>query len=87
MDSPGGGVGGVPEAFAALAAVRGRKPTVALSNPLMASAAYWLASAADQIVASPSALTGSVGVYHLHEDYSRAADAVGVTVSYIHAGK
>jgi ClpP class serine protease len=72
VDSPGGSVAGVPEAAARLVGMRGQKKTVAVSNALMASAAYWLGSAADEIVAAPSSLTGSIGVVAVHEDYSRA---------------
>lgn len=84
VDSPGGSVAGVPEAAARLLALRGNKRTVALSNTLMASAAYWLASAADEVVSAPSA---SIGVVAVHEDRSAANDRAGVRVSYLHAGR
>lgn len=87
VDSPGGSVAGVPESAARLMELRGRKRTVAVSNTVMASAAYWLASAADEVVAAPSSLTGSIGVYTVHEDHSRRNESRGVSVSYISAGK
>lgn len=87
VDSPGGSVSGTPEAAAELLAMRGRKPTYAVSNTLMASAAYWLATAADQIIASPSSLTGSIGVIAAHRDVSRADKQAGVRVRYVYAGK
>src|SRR5690606_21595735 len=52
-DSPGGSTAGVPEAWEQLHALRGDKPIIAVAEHLMASAAYWLASAADEIVAAP----------------------------------
>lgn len=87
VDSPGGSVSGTPEVAAELLALRGKKPTYAVSNTLMASAAYWLAAAADQIIASPSSLTGSIGVIAAHRDVSRADRQAGVRVRYIYAGK
>jgi len=87
VDSPGGSVGGVPEAADRLYALRGQKRVVAVANPVMASAAYWLASAADEVVSSPSSLTGSIGVIAAHEDYSSANDRAGVRVTYVYAGK
>lgn len=87
VDSPGGSVAGVPESAARLLASRGVKPVTALSNAMMASAAYWLASAADTVVASPSSLTGSIGVVSVHEDWSKANEKAGVTPTYITAGK
>lgn len=83
FDSPGGTVYGVQEAFDALIAMRGSKPLIAQASGSMASAAYWLASAADEIVAQPSAMVGSIGVYQMHEDWSKALDEMGVKVTYV----
>lgn len=87
VDSPGGSAAGVEEAAAEVFAARGRKPIVAVANTLAASGAYWLASAADEIVVSPSAEVGSIGVFALHLDLSRALDAAGVTPTVVKAGK
>ena len=87
VDSPGGAVSGVPEAADALHAMRGKKPIVAVANTLMASAAYWLAAQADSIVASASADVGSVGVYTVHRDVSRAMANEGITHTVVKAGK
>jgi signal peptide peptidase SppA len=87
VDSPGGTVFGVPEAAAAIRAVRGSKPLLAVANPLMASAAYYLASQADEIVALPSALVGSIGVYVAHVDESKALEREGLNVTEITYGR
>lgn len=87
VNSPGGSVAGVPEAADKLAGLKGRKKTVAVSNSMMASAAYWLSSAADEVVAAPSSLTGSIGVYTVHESRARANVADGIDVTYVYAGK
>lgn len=88
VDSPGGAAAGVPEAAARLRALRGKgKPIVAVANTLMASGAYWLASQADSIVASPSADVGSVGVFTVHRDLSKAYEDAGVKHTLIKAGK
>jgi signal peptide peptidase SppA len=83
VDSPGGVISGVPELAAEIRAARGGKPIVAQANHLMASAAYWIASAADEIVASPSALVGSVGVYAMHVDQSAYLEQMGLKVTLI----
>lgn len=85
VDSPGGSVFGVPEAFEAIMAHRGTKPIVAVANPFMASAAYWIASAADEIVVTPSGEVGSIGVYGYHEDLSKALADAGVAPTLIKA--
>lgn len=87
VDSPGGSVAGVPEGGARLLQLRGRKRTVAVSNTVMASAAYWLAANANEVVAAPSSLTGSIGVVAAHQDWSKANDKAGVKVTYVTAGK
>ena len=87
IDSPGGTVSGLPALAAEVRALRESKHVVALANDLAASAAYWVASQADEIVASPEALTGSIGVFAVHDDYSAMMERIGIKTTYIHAGK
>src|SRR5688572_27318911 len=54
VDSPGGMVDGVPELAEEIRAARGEKPIVAHANTFAASAAYWIASQADELVVTPS---------------------------------
>jgi len=87
IDSPGGGVYGIQELAAEILASRGTKPVVAVANSLAASAAYWLASAADQVSVTPSGVVGSIGVYAAHEDVSGLLEKEGVKVTLISSGK
>lgn len=87
VDSPGGGVYGVAELAAEIQAARGRKPIVAVANSLMASAAYWLASATDDITVTPSSEVGSIGVFAIHQDISESMAAAGVRTTLVSAGK
>ena len=87
VDSPGGTVSGVDELAAEIYAARKQKKITAVSNCLCASAAYYLASQASEMCVSPSSLTGSIGVYQLHEDDSAALDNMGVKFTFIKAGK
>lgn len=87
VDSPGGSVNGVEELAAELRSLRARKPIVAVANPLAASAAYWIASSASEIVAAPGSHVGSIGVFMAHSDYSAALDKQGIKVTLIKAGK
>lgn len=61
IDSPGGEANGVSEFADQIAAARGTKPIVAYVGGMGASAAYWLAAAADEIVISDTAILGSIG--------------------------
>lgn len=87
VDSPGGSVEGVAEFADRVRAARAVKPVVAVANTLAASAAYWIASQADEVVASPSSQLGSIGVLAAHEDWSAADEAKGVRTTLISAGK
>jgi len=87
VDSPGGAVDGVPELADEIYSGRGKKKTVAVANTMAASAAYWIASAADEFIVTPSGAVGSIGVWGAHEDYSKALEQEGVKVTLISAGK
>lgn len=87
IDSPGGAVEGIDELAAEIRAARGTKPIVAVANYMAASAAFWIASAADEIVASPSAMVGSIGVFTAHDDISEAQAKLGIKRTVISAGK
>lgn len=87
VDSPGGNVHGVQAVANEIFKARGRKPIVAQVNSTMASAAYWLGAAADEIVVTPGGQVGSIGVYALHKDVSAAAAMEGVKFTFISAGK
>jgi signal peptide peptidase SppA len=87
VDSPGGSVLGASEFAREVLAARTKKRIVAHANYEMCSAAYWIASCATEIVASPSAMVGSVGVYSIHEDLSAALEQLGVKLTYVSAGK
>lgn len=87
FSSPGGEVYGVQELADKIYNARSRKTVYAHADSLMASAAYWLGSAASMVIASPGADVGSVGVYVLHFDESAAMEKEGVKISMIHAGK
>lgn len=87
VDSPGGQVGGVPELASEIFAARGNKRIVAVANTLAASAAYWIGSAADELVVTPSGEVGSIGVVAMHEDWSKFMEEKGVKISFIQAGE
>jgi capsid assembly protease len=87
IDSPGGSVEGVAELGDLIYRSRGRKPIIAVANSLAASAAYWLGSQADELVVTPSGQLGSIGVFVVHEDISRALEREGVKPTIISAGR
>lgn len=87
IDSPGGTVTGIPEFAGRIRDASAVKPVLAFTDGLLASAAYWLGAAAGEIIASPSAETGSIGVYMLHEDWSKNLEDEGIKITAFSAGK
>lgn len=62
VNSPGGEITGVAAFAAQVYAARGVKPVTAYVDGLGASAAYWIASAAEQVMVDTTAIVGSIGV-------------------------
>jgi capsid assembly protease len=87
VDTPGGSVYGVPECAAKISAAAGRKKVVAVANPMIASAGYWLASQATEVVVTPSGDVGCVGVIGTFVDHSKADEEAGYKYTHIHAGR
>jgi len=88
IDSPGGTVDGTQELSNLVYAARGQKPIIALADGTMASAAYWIGSAADQVfISSDTAQVGSIGVVSTHTDVSAAEAQAGIKTTEIAAGK
>lgn len=78
VDSPGGEVSGCDELATAIYAARGRKPITAFISGMGCSGAYWIASAADRIIASDAAILGSIGVVLGVTDRSKADERAGL---------
>jgi signal peptide peptidase SppA len=72
---------------AEIRAARGTKPIVAVANTEASSAAYWLASQADEFVSTRSGRVGSIGVFAAHEDESAKAEAEGIRTTLVSAGR
>lgn len=86
INSPGGEAGGAFDLAAAIRDVRTQKPVVASVNDMSASAAYAIASAADQVVVSPTSVVGSIGVVMTHLDRSGELAQKGIKPTMIYAG-
>ena len=87
IDSPGGDAQMIPELAAEIRAARDVKPIVAVANPMAASGAYWIASAAGELVVTPSGDVGSIGVYTAHTDLSAAQEKAGIKTTLVSAGE
>lgn len=86
IDSPGGSCVGGIECARAIEALTKVKSTIAYTDTMCASAAYFIASACEQIVAAPSAIVGSISTYAAYLDESRAYEMEGLEVRMFRSG-
>lgn len=87
IDSPGGSVSGLYSLGEFIKEANKQKPIVSYSDGMVASAAYWIASATSKIVVSPTADIGSIGVLSMHTDASKFDEKIGIKRTYIYSGK
>ncbi len=87
INSPGGVARSTEEVATEIYNARGIKPIVAQINTCAASAAYWLATQADEVVVTPSGMAGSIGVYMLHEDISEMLAQEGIKETLVYSGE
>lgn len=89
INSPGGSPVQSQRVYAEIMRLReqGDKPIIAVIEDLGASGAYYIASAADEIVASPVSLVGSIGVIYSGFGFEEAIERIGVERRVLTAGE
>lgn len=86
IDSPGGLVAGLESCGEALEKLAAKKPVVALAHDMAASAAYYLACIADELIVTKDGEVGSIGVRAGHVSYAEQLDRAGITITQFSAG-
>lgn len=88
VDSPGGAAKGIEIGAEAIAATKEAGiPVSTHTSSEMASAAYWLGSAGDPIMASEHAEVGSIGVIAVHTEYTEAFKKAGIKHTVMRKGE
>lgn len=87
VDSPGGSALAADKIWRAVREARKHKPVIASLGAVAASGGYYIASAASEIWADPSTITGSIGIFYGKVDVSQLADRIGVYAQQISRGK
>jgi capsid assembly protease len=90
IDSPGGEVAGCFDCVDELHAnskANGGKPLWCMVNEQATSAAYAIASAGDKVFMPRTGITGSIGVYMLYVDQTKALEKEGLSVEFIRSGE
>jgi protease-4 len=81
IDSPGGSVLASEQIYREVLALKqDGKPVIVSMGDVAASGGYYIAAPADQIIASPNTITGSIGVFASIPTFSRTLSKIGVNV-------
>jgi len=87
INSPGGSVVASEEIYQQIRALREIKPVIASFGEVSASGGYYIACAADQIVANPATITGSIGVIAIAPNVSGLYDKLGIEMTTFKTGQ
>ena len=87
VDSPGGTTTSSDLIWGAVESAKKKKPVVVSMGDHAASGGYYISVNANRIVAQPSTLTGSIGVYSNKPVFKGLFDMLGVTTDHISRGK
>lgn len=87
IDSPGGGVGPSQEIYSEVKKTTGEKKVVASMGAIAASGGYYVAAAADHVVANPGTITGSIGVVMEFANVEELFKKIGLSAYVIKSGE
>lgn len=87
IDSPGGEVTASDILFEAVKKVRAKKPVVVYMNAIAASGGYYIACGGSHLIASPTTLTGSIGVIIQTLNYRELFGKIGMESVIFKSGK
>ncbi len=87
VNSPGGAVAPSIEIAYAIKRLKKKKPVVAYAKGTIASGSYYASIWADEIIANPGSMVGSIGVIMKGADLSEVMQKIGIKMQGVHAGK
>jgi protease-4 len=87
VDSPGGSGLGCDLVWREILLVKEKKPVVVSMSDYGASGGYWVSMGATTIVAQPSTLTGSIGIWSIFPNISGLYNKLGLTEEDVKRGK
>jgi len=87
VNSPGGSAYGSEQIWHALAELKAKKPLVVSMGDYAASGGYYISCVADEIVAQPNTVTGSIGIFGLIPNISGLNEKLGLTYDVVKTNK
>ena len=83
VNSPGGSAFGSEQMWFAAKQLRAKKPLIVSMSDYAASGGYYMSCIADTIVAQPTTLTGSIGIFGMFPNFEGIVDKIGVNFSVV----
>jgi len=87
VSSPGGSAYGSEQIWRALSNLKKEKPLVVSMGDYAASGGYYISCMADEIVAQPNTITGSIGIFGLIPNFSGLNSKIGLTYDGVKTNK
>ncbi|MDO9529636.1 MAG: signal peptide peptidase SppA [Syntrophales bacterium] len=87
IDSPGGGVVSSQEIYKAVLALKKKKNVVVSMGSVATSGGYYVACAADKVVANPGTITGNIGVIVHFSNVEELLKKIGLKPSIVKSGR
>jgi len=87
VDSPGGAVAPSIEVAYAIKRLKEKKPVIAYAKGTIASGSYYASIWANEIIANPGSMVGSIGVIMQGADLSGVMEKIGIKSQSVQAGK
>jgi protease-4 len=83
VNSPGGSAYGSEQIWRAVTELKSKKPVIVSMGDYAASGGYYISCNADSIVAEPTTLTGSIGIFGMMPNYGELSKKVGLSYDVV----
>ncbi len=83
VNSPGGSAYASEQIWKAITDLKAEKPVVVSMSDVAASGGYYIACNADRIVAQPTTITGSIGIFGMFPNMKKATEKLGLDVDVV----
>lgn len=87
VNSPGGSAFASEQIWKAVMDLKAKKPVVVSMGDYAASGGYYISAAADYILAEPTTLTGSIGIFAMIPDVKKLTETVGLDFDVVKTNK
>ena len=83
VNSPGGSAYASEQIWKAISELKAEKPVVVSMSDVAASGGYYIACNADRIVAQPTTITGSIGIFGMFPNLKKTTEKIGLDVDVV----